>query len=674
MRTLLQRPTTPSPSPTRGTAWYWWVGGAMFAIGTTAVSCSCQRERSQAERPDKTPLIVERESEPPFELTANVPTEECGERRRLALRTNSGDCPGTGGKVPMERGPLSMYCVYERPANATGDQWGPPGPDRIDDCPVYVQANERLVAAREMFEREVGLVPSTQMPSGLFTGSVDIAVIDTAGTNVSAGKSDHGPLMASIVRDLSGGCLSFDARCMRTVRTYPGLPLSLNRNRVEVRDPARGGYYGTTLDVATAIIDAVDEEPQAERLIINLSLAWFDANPIAATLNPVYVALQYAACNGALIVVAAGNRPLNSCNDNTVPIYPAGWAGASRLGTEACASFDSLDLPGSDGGLEDTLLPELWAGMAGDQERAPLLYPISAVDREGAPLLNSSNQTKWAAYAYRAVGSIQRLDSTRWLGPMSGTSVSTAVVSGIAALVWSARPTLEPEGVMSIIWDVGDYFGPDGAPSDQQQHVAMACKALQSFCGNEDEVCLPECPSAPKVPEMLVAEFVAAKVAVPRTVSRLIEPIQAPEIKCARERLAVVTPQPDVPVCPSCSIEPYYVNAATNTPTNAKLNLQLASEYSGFVPINMRVTLYSSRTSGSVSEVTWYTIDNVPPTATGAVSVTATQMSSYDAPDLNFVGSGDLTPARAWVEIYFTDPKKPGTAPFSVGNDLDIQN
>ncbi|MFK7928919.1 MAG: S8/S53 family peptidase [Myxococcota bacterium] len=100
--------------------------------------------------------------------------------------------------------------------------------------------------------------------------------------------------------------------------------------------PTNGGSVGRISDIATAIVDAVDNwkvdrdktDSTVGRLVLNLSLGWhpsaYSITNKAAAENAVFAALNYASCEGVLVFAAAGH-------DDT-PIGENGRMGASLPG------------------------------------------------------------------------------------------------------------------------------------------------------------------------------------------------------------------------------------------------------------------------------------------------------------------------------------------------------
>src|SRR5690606_1462731 len=78
-------------------------------------------------------------------------------------------------------------------------------------------------------------------------------------------------------------------------------------------------------------------------------------------------------------------------------------------------------------------------------------------------------------------------------GPLTGSSVATASLSGIAALLWSYFPTLTPDELMQAIYDGGTTRMIDDVPviagvylgqTAPEQRMVTACGTIASACMN----------------------------------------------------------------------------------------------------------------------------------------------------------------------------------------------
>lgn len=277
--------------------------------------------------------------------------------------------------------------------------------------------------------------------------NVRLTVLDTVATgdgapdSLPAGCTNHGFGLAHIAQKLTCD----DKGCAAMLGTQLALPLLDSGGRA-VDSRSNCGNSGTPGDVAVAIRAAVDrwqalpgDPKKRPHLILNLSLGW-DPKVLHEQLGAidpedhlnaeelaVYDALAYAAEEGALTISAAGNA-LGGPTPEVGPTLPAGWY--------AHPPEVSL-LPPSD----DTVI---WA--------------VGGVARGGQPLVNSrkSSEPGLVTYGDHAVVKLPKGGYTR---PLTGTSVSAAVASSAAAVVWHLRPELSGREVMELLSSSGSDLG-----------------------------------------------------------------------------------------------------------------------------------------------------------------------------------------------------------------------
>src|SRR5690606_30927345 len=145
--------------------------------------------------------------------------------------------------------------------------------------------------------------------------------------------------------------------------------------------------------------------------------------------------------HGALMVAAAGNTKNELCPEQYV-------------GALAPARFEALAAPT---GFECWLLghnPQwtqsypIFAGGGGNY--VPLVHAVGGLDESDEMLINSRLEAMPRLAALGASGIVDPGAEA-----LSGTSVSAAVTSATAALLWSYRPELRPDEVMQLIYDSG---------------------------------------------------------------------------------------------------------------------------------------------------------------------------------------------------------------------------
>lgn len=392
------------------------------------------------------------------------------------------DCSRPDPKVP---GPevlreLNRFCVYER-SNARDRKPFPSagslGLVRVDqDCAALsVSAESNLAAAikagikgppmKELYKQAGKPEVPLQIDNWL---GVRLAFLDTEptreGVPETIGNSAHGYILSHLARELV--CTPEPVEhCAVQIATRLALPIQEldPRSRTRTRiDLERGGRIGTQGDLAEAIrneVDAWRSRKAQQHLVLNLSIAWdgrlfggLDEEQIAemrAGTQAVYRALEYAAGYDVLVLAAAGNQKRQPC-EGTGPLLPAAW---ERGGRESYG-----------------------------KSPRPFIYAVGGVDSGGNPLLNA-----------RPGGMPQRSafgEVKDWR--FSGSSVSTAVVSSIAALVWDSFPDLDARGVMEILDGSGEslsyppdfWFGsavPPVAPFPGARRISL-CATLREAC------------------------------------------------------------------------------------------------------------------------------------------------------------------------------------------------
>ena len=411
----------------------------------------------------------------------------------VALRKKSKDaCASISTACGSWKGQETMiadsqvYCSYAWQGNA------PPDYRPFDsfaaaavDCPVVVPLATRaqwLEPMRDLYRRQSGWV--TELPP--LRARTRVAVVDTAALPYDSPQQDnyaHGRAVGRVIADIAcpgtGGCAS-------DIRNY----LALAQQTHDKVDEQRGGHFGTRAQLARAIAEAVREyqrdalvDPQIEHLIINLSLGWdprhggASAGSAGAELGlpskVVHDALNQASCAGALIMVAAGNGLKST---DVGPMYPAGWETLPAPDPSLCKSLGAKHV-NTRGGYR------------------PLVYAVDAVDHSDQLLATARPGAQPRRVAY-GIGVVTN-DRLRggYTQPLSGTSMSTAVVSGIAAAVWAMDPRLSPHELLERIEATGPALkvvdpasgqtieaavclGGNGCPQKPIRRVS-ACAALQ---------------------------------------------------------------------------------------------------------------------------------------------------------------------------------------------------
>jgi hypothetical protein len=271
---------------------------------------------------------------------------------------------------------------------------------------------------------------------------VEVAIVDATPRKLgmtATDRSGHGFAVSRVVGTLA--CANPDSiECThQIVVPYLALPIIGEVEGDYTEDWETGGRTGTMVHLYDALDAAIRDWRKHERqhLIINLSIGW---DPIKlASDDPsvvrVRTLLERAWCMGALIVAAAGNF-----TGSPGPIYPA--------------AFESLRAPTA-GRCQKLLTTGTKPAVTWDNRYAPLVHSVGAVDvYDRRTLVNR----RWGQPRLSALGAAVTVpgpSGTPYTPPTDGTSMSAAIVSGIAARIWAAQPKLDAAGVMQAIYDGG---------------------------------------------------------------------------------------------------------------------------------------------------------------------------------------------------------------------------
>lgn len=393
------------------------------------------------------------------------------------------------GSLPAD---MQWFCVYEQI-----DPSAPP-PSNLDahpDCgavAALVDADEVTTnlfdPIQSTFATEIeteAAVPGASEPTW-------VAVVDTA-TDSPVGpgfdpvdQAFHGCTVGAIVQQVACGDAPADhPACGAQVGSY----LALDRipataaGGTPPRDPVNGGFFGSQQNLAKRIWHAVRDHDLSgtdANLVINLSVGWegiynqplgSPSGTVHNSVTAVRKAIELAACEGALVIAAAGNQG-GGPSQTSGPMYPAAWA--------------------------DQEIPASCPTTVGTASYAPIVHAIAAVDNQDRPVIRSrvGGQPRLVAPGFHAMADTPRFAPSCGINglpvsSMTGSSISTAVASGTAAAVWRIHPDLAAADVMQLLYDSSVFLDPDPSgsavvadfgPTGASVGRISACRAMELAC------------------------------------------------------------------------------------------------------------------------------------------------------------------------------------------------
>jgi hypothetical protein len=320
----------------------------------------------------------------------------------------------------------------------------------VDTAEVALAMADNLgESLRVALDVPLSLIANPQAPA------VKIAIVDTWPTSKVTPTSSHGFGMGSLASNLTCGLFGPGGQCPIEIAPY----LALNVVEPGQRDNQSGGYYGMRGRVARSLFDALTTLGPAH-LVLNLSFGWDgiynttpSGNPSMAT-DAVRDVLEYAACEGALVVAAAGNASGGEIPE-VGPLYPAAWEGVAPYCSDGSFVFAAGSVD-----AEDQRLPT-----ARKDALPPHVVP---------------------SFAVPAVGKTSDSPQLQVLGPYTGTSVAAAITSAIAALRWHYDPNLSAEALIAAVRAAGtplpsivSDFG-DASVGTPVRRLSL-CKAVENL-------------------------------------------------------------------------------------------------------------------------------------------------------------------------------------------------
>jgi hypothetical protein len=317
-----------------------------------------------------------------------------------------------------------------------------------------------------------------------------------------------------------------------------------------------GGRYGFPSELAAGVIRAFDAwrtdlirgNPVPAHLVFDMSLGWETNGACDEPGGPAAVAdaLRFVACNGSLSIAAAGNAHRGD-------VSPAQMACPARLETtvltpEGCAGFVDADLLQA----YETALDAPWDPVPASG--AAMLYATGGLDFLDRPIvpLRPSARPVLAAPAMGGVawGSPVGSTCTASRTPLTGTSVSTALIGGTAATVWAYDPTLTPSGVMKKLVDGAVPLTPSVPISaSAARHFGKASAHRVSLC----KTLGAPCPSG----VVGATNPALTGVVIPGVpLTQAFSPATAPSCtSLPANNPGRVEPEPNNPRCPQCVLQ-----------------------------------------------------------------------------------------------------------------------
>lgn len=509
---------------------------------------------------------------------------------------------------------LNGYCLFEVETPTEDDSKEFRSAGLAEDCvSVGTMADPPEVTAvrkelRTSFVRfATGVADPSDLPALPSEQTTTVAVVDTKVPSHSNPTHHHGAIVSGVINDV--GC-GDGGPCLVDVEPELGLPHTDNDNT----DYDNGGSFGTPGQLAKAIVLAVEkwkianyesnEPPSHPRLVINLSVGWQPGNDcslnvedLSCSARAVYDALRYAACEGVLVVAAAGNSPGGASRFE--PTWSATGKPRFAEHQNPSAKIEGATCPGAWTVIPTPSKQECEAILSpGDPvhkqtsfpasdptpRSLPLLVAVAGVDYSDAPLANAR---KGARSSHAALGILATtpLDAPggELSPPISGSSIGAATWSAIAASAWSFKPTLTRGQIIQEVYESGIPTGLDAELSVANGPVvtrrANLCAAIHAVCSNCPLSCEPSEPFGAAVPPIdaltdNLSTIFAGGVSMNATISEVSAPSSLLQ---ATEALPWVRPQPERPPCGVCasyanqvyiSVNPeytYQINAMTVT-------------------------------------------------------------------------------------------------------------
>jgi subtilisin family serine protease len=290
--------------------------------------------------------------------------------------------------------------------------------------------------------------------------SVTIAVVDTGADVTAPDIAAKSPITHSVVtsatdvRDLVGHGTFVASLAAGSTTNGDGMAGFGGDAKLMIVQANRGSNTFTDVDEAAGIVWAVDHGAN----IVNLSLGGSETSRIERS------AIDYAIERGVLIVAAAGNDGERGSPVN----YPAALLGPHGLAVGASTPAGTRASFSNTGSYVSIVAPGVNVLGAISSNAPAGMFPRVAVP-----------------------------GATGLYGFGSGTSYSAPEVSGAAALVWAANPTLSADDVVSIVEHTA--AGSGAWTADLGYGVVDVAAAVARASGAPTPTAGPSQAAAPKI-------------------------------------------------------------------------------------------------------------------------------------------------------------------------------
>ncbi|TQV87941.1 S8 family serine peptidase [Aliikangiella coralliicola] len=549
----------------------------------------------------------------------------CLDNRWITIKTDkSKRCPKASGWVETQlfdtdditsNRTLENYCVYKKLSSLTpGSTTAIPKEIKslIDagylegnaerDCVVVASLASPSAAADVVAVLEKQLLSQTGKlelpPISPEVSPVRLALLDTLPTaehspQSSLTRSPHGASLAEIAQKLL--CDQITTSCYANLTSQLALAYVAEIRDGEYftfRDDYQGGFFGSITDLSLAIqkeLQAWQEKAPSSRLIINLSLGWnghswggHDSNPakFSAAVKSVYDSIVNAVCRGAIVISAAGNKSKSELTDYEA-MLPALWEELPRPSAEECYTLTGVSAEKREQRY-DHKDPQENREKESETHLTGLVYGVSGIDSLGNPLSNSRPRANARIVAFGDHAAIKNTLATN-TEVLTGSSVSTVVVSATASMIWSHRPELSAEQVMDLIFSAGEqlnikadfYSGVSSRPLLSRR--ASMCRSLAYACKDGSCIGPADCQWTPALIDLNGTSIFTNPANDVFELAELASCSSTKDADCSViEHGSVATtpwtmPQPDSEACPNC----------LKSNMNKSLVMQSSSSYSG---------------------------------------------------------------------------------------------